>query len=48
MMGYSNIQGSAVFTVDQWKTKGFKAYQPEFSESVFEEGRAVLDVRKPG
>ena len=47
-IGYTNIGGYSNFTIDEWKAKGQSAYQPEWAEDLFETGRAILDVRKPG
>ena len=46
-IGYTNIRGFANFKIEEWKQKGHACYIPEFVDSVFEEGRTVLDVRKP-
>lgn len=47
-IGYVNIRGFSNFKIDEWKSKGQAAYKPEWAESIFEQGRTILDVRKPG
>ena len=47
-IGYVNIRGFSNFKIDEWTAKGQIAYQPDWVESVYEQGKAVLDVRKPG
>jgi hypothetical protein len=46
-IGYTNIRGYAKFPMEEWKAKNLPNYIPEFVDSVFIEGRTVLDVRKP-
>ena len=46
-IGYINIEGYCAEPIDEMK-KNFDVYKPDFVSSVVQDGKTILDVRKPG